>query len=98
MRTRILAASSAVTLLAAAWLALAPFHDREVPCGAPLFGADPAANYSITPGTCSDAAAGRLRIAGLLVGVTVVLVLAAVRTRQTRVASGHQADPEPMSA
>src|SRR3546814_10550120 len=60
VRTRVLAIASVVSLVVAGWLSLLPFDDREVRCGPPLFGADPPADYSITPGTCSDMATDRL--------------------------------------
>lgn len=94
VRSRVLALCAVAALLAATWLALAPFHDREVPCGPPLFGADPGANYSITPGTCSDAATDRLRIAAVLVGGSVVLVLASTRFRRPLTDPDHQVDRE----
>lgn len=71
VQTRSLAIGSVVSLLVAGWLSLLGFDDRDVPCGPPLFGADPPANYSITPGTCRDMASDRLLFAAgfLVVGV-----------------------------
>lgn len=63
VRRWLLALSTVAALLVAAWLSLMPFNDREVRCGPPLLGADPPANYSITPGTCSDMASDRLLLA-----------------------------------
>lgn len=81
MRTRVLAIASVVSLVVAGWLSLLPFDDREVRCGPPLFGADPPADYSITPGTCSDMATDRLLLAAVFLALGIALAVAAVVTR-----------------
>lgn len=83
VRTRVLAIASVVSLLVAGWLSLLPFDDREVRCGPPLFGADPPANYSITPGTCSDMASDRLLLAAVFLALGIALAVAAVVTRSS---------------
>lgn len=81
VRTRMLAIAAVVSLLVTGWLSLLPFDDREVRCGPPLFGADPPANYSITPGTCSDAASDRLLLAALFLTLAITLAAAAIVAR-----------------
>lgn len=83
MRTRLLTIASVVALLISGWLSLLPFEDREVRCGAPLLGADPPANYSITPGTCSDMAANRLVLAAVFALLGIVLAVAAAIAART---------------
>lgn len=78
MPTRLLTIGAVVALLICGWLSLMPFNDREVRCGAPLLGADPPANYSITPGTCSDMASDRLVLAAVFALLGIVLAVAAV--------------------
>lgn len=76
MRTRLLTIASVVAFLVSGWLSLLPFNDREVRCGAPLLGADPPANYSITPGTCSDMASNRLVLAAVFALLATALAVA----------------------
>lgn len=82
VRRRLLAVGAAAALLLAAWFSLAPFDDRRVRCSGPLFGADPPANVSITPGTCSDMASDRLMIAGGFLVAAVVLGVGVVVDRR----------------
>jgi hypothetical protein len=83
VRRWLLALSAVAAFAAAAWLSLMPFNDREVRCGPPLLGANPPANYSITPGTCSDMASDRLVLAAGLLVVSVALALAVVINTRT---------------
>ena len=80
MRRRWLAVGALAAVLVSGAISLAPFNDRGVRCGPPLFGAEPPANYSITPGTCSDVASDRLLGAAVLMAVSVVLSVAATRS------------------
>jgi len=82
---RLLIALAFAMIFTALWLALMPFYDREVRCGPPLFGADPPANVSITPGTCSESAADRLKVAGVVgVGASAVMVMLITGPRDGR--------------
>jgi hypothetical protein len=83
VRRWLLALGAVAALVAAAWLSLMPFNDREVRCGPPLLGANPPENYSITPGTCSEMASDRLVLAAGLLAVSVALTLAVVINART---------------
>jgi hypothetical protein len=83
-------------LLIAAWLSLLPFNDREVRCGPPLLGADPPANYSITPGTCSDMASDRLLLAaGFLVASVALTLAVVVNARKSKLLRTPQVKRQP---
>jgi hypothetical protein len=81
---RLLAVSAVIALVAAAWLALMPFNDREVRCGPPLFGAGPPGNYSIVPGNRSDKGEDRLTVAAALVAVSAIFAVGLLLARQSR--------------
>lgn len=76
-----LAVAAVALLLVAGWLSLLPFDDREVRCGAPLLGADPPANVSIVPGTCSEMASDRLLLAGVLLAAAVLCAVGVLAER-----------------
>lgn len=95
MRTRVLTIGSVASLLVSGWLSLLPFDDREVRCGPPLFGADPPANYSITPGTCSDMASNRLLLAAGFLAVGIALAMAAVLAARSSKLSSASREGEP---
>lgn len=52
-----------VGVLVAGAFALLPFTDGEVPCGPPLFGAEPSNDYSVVPGTCETRGHRRMQVA-----------------------------------
>lgn len=95
MRTRLINVGAVVSFLVAGWLSLLPFDDRQVRCGAPLLGADPPANYSITPGTCSDMASDRLVLAAGFLALGIVLAVAATVVARTSVSSRESEKREP---
>jgi hypothetical protein len=76
---RVAVAVGIVAIVAGAMLALLPFDDGDVRCSSPVTGARVTAERGVTAevlvGSCDEAGAGRLLVAGGLVAAGLVVVL-----------------------
>jgi len=76
---RVVVAVGIVAIVAGVVLALLPFDDGDVRCSSPVTGARVTAERGVAAevlvGSCDEAGAGRLLVAGGLVGVGLMVVL-----------------------
>ena len=76
---RVVVAVGIVAIMAGVVLALLPFDDRDVRCSSPVTGARVTAERGVAGevlvGSCDEAGAGRMLVAGGLVGAGLLVVL-----------------------
>jgi hypothetical protein len=76
---RVAVAVGIVAIVAGAMLALLPFDDGDVRCSSPVTGArvttERGVPAEVLVGSCDEAGAGRLLVAGGLVGLGLIVVL-----------------------